>query len=378
MLIPRFWARAEGAATDREGRKLALRQWGWSQESVADALSLAGRRVAEVAARLTGGVTSHQYLYGSRQPLREEIVRYLGDDRERGYAVVTRNRYGALVLNTSRVPFIDVDVAAPPALEGLKRLFGRGPAVDPTLERIRDACGRHPRQAFRVYRTHSGYRVLATNTYLDPASDETQDFLRGFGADPDFAKLCRVQASFRARLTPKPWRCDVPAPPGQHPRDPATQQEFGAWLLKYETASRAHATCAFVEAIGSAPPDSDVRGIVDEHDRTRGRRRSSRWRRNREQGTGNREQGTTPDGRREPERALFAPALLESRVRTGWRVARAGARRARGCVYRADTRAPLRTVGCPVTGPAGCPFHSRFVAVGGPRVGVVSRRLQAE
>ena len=268
MLIPRFWARAEGAATDRDGRKLALKQWGWSQESIADALALAGRRVTEVAARLTAGVTSQQYLYGSRQPLREEIVRYLGDDQGRGYAVVTRNRYGALVLNTSRVPFIDVDVSAPPPLEGLKRLFGRGPAVDPTLERIREGCGRHPRQAFRVYRTHSGYRVLATNTYLDPASDETQDFLRGFGADPDFAKLCRVQASFRARLTPKPWRCDVPAPPGQHPRDPATQQEFGAWLLKYETASRAHATCAFVEAIGTAPPGSDVQGIVDEHDRT--------------------------------------------------------------------------------------------------------------
>ena len=27
MLIPRFWARADGAATDREGRRLALRLW---------------------------------------------------------------------------------------------------------------------------------------------------------------------------------------------------------------------------------------------------------------------------------------------------------------------------------------------------------------
>ena len=103
MLIPRFWARAEGAATDRDGRKLALRQWGWSQESVAEALALAGRRVAELAGRLSGGATSHQYLYGSRQPLREEILRYLGDEG-RGYAVITRNRYGALVLNTVTGP----------------------------------------------------------------------------------------------------------------------------------------------------------------------------------------------------------------------------------------------------------------------------------
>jgi hypothetical protein len=266
MLIPRFWAKAEGAATDHEGRKLALGQWGWSQESVSEALALAGRRVAGLAGRLSGGAATHQYLYGSRQPLREEIIRYLGDDG-RGYAIITRNRYGALVLNTAQVPFIDVDAVAPPVLEGLKRLFSRGPAVDPTLERIREACARHSRQAFRVYRTHSGYRVLATNTYLDPASDETQAFLAGFGADPDFANLCRVQASFRARLTPKPWRAGVPAPPGQHPRDPVSQQEFGTWMLRYEAACRTHATCRFVEAIGSAPPDADVRAIVDEHDR---------------------------------------------------------------------------------------------------------------
>ena len=96
---------------------------------------------------------------------------------------------------------------------------------------------------------------------------ETTGFLNGFAADPAFVTLCRLQASFRARLTPKPWRCDVPAPPGQHPRDPATQSEFAAWLLKYETASRAYATCAFVDAFGSAPPDADGRAIVDEHDR---------------------------------------------------------------------------------------------------------------
>jgi hypothetical protein len=266
MLIPRFWARAEGTAT-RDGQRLALRLWGWSQDSVAEAMALATRRVAEMSARFARAAPGDPYLYGSRQPLREEIVRYLGADG-RGQAAVTRNRYGALVLNTAQVPFIDVDTAAPTGLQGLKSLFGRARAVDPTLVRIREACGRHPRQAFRVYRTAAGYRVLATNTYLDPASEETTAFLNGFGADPAFVTLCRLQVSFRARLTPKPWRIGVPAPPGQHPRDPVAQSAFGAWLLKYETASRACATCAFVEAIGSAPPDADVRAIVDEHDRT--------------------------------------------------------------------------------------------------------------
>ena len=75
---------------------------------------VAGERVRGAGTRRTprrrarrpasGGATTHQYLYGSRQPLREEIIRYLGDDG-RGYAIITRNRYGALVLNTAQVPF---------------------------------------------------------------------------------------------------------------------------------------------------------------------------------------------------------------------------------------------------------------------------------
>jgi len=267
MLIPRFWARAEGAATDRDGRHLALRLWGWSQESAAEALELAKQRVAEVTSRLAGAGGTNAYLYGARQPLREEIVRYLVSEGA-GESVITRNRYGALVLNTARVPFIDVDAVAPSGLSGLKWLFGRGPAVDPTLERIREACGRHPHHAFRVYRTHAGYRVLVTNAVLDPASDEATGFLNGFDADPAFVMLCRQQRSFRARLTPKPWRIGVKAPPGQHPRDPAAQAAFGAWLLTYETASRAFATCQFVEATGPALPSAEARAVAEEHDRT--------------------------------------------------------------------------------------------------------------
>ncbi|MGD9904543.1 MAG: hypothetical protein AB7U83_13850 [Vicinamibacterales bacterium] len=267
MLIPRFWARAEGTATDPFGRQLLLRLWGWSQESAAEALVVARRRVAEVTARLAGGDGPDAYPYGTRQPLREEIVRYLVGDGP-GESIVTRNRYGALVLNTARVPFIDVDAVAPSGLAGLKRLFGRGPAVDPALERIRAACARHPRHAFRVYRTRSGFRVLVVNAELDPVSEEARAFLDGFGADPQFVRLCRVQQSFRARLSPKPWRIGVKAPPGQHPRDPVAQAAFGAWLLDYDAASRGYATCQFVETIGTAPPGGDARAIVDEHDRT--------------------------------------------------------------------------------------------------------------
>jgi len=265
MLIPRFWARTKGEATDPRGRRYALSIWGWSQEGVTDALSVAQRRLREVAGRLARGEPGDEYFYG-RQPLREEILRTLGEAGDGTGAVVTRNRYGAEVLNTARLPFVDIDAPPGRAASGLFALFKKD-RTDPVLARIREACARHGRSTFRVYKTGAGYRVLATDLSLDPKSQATQDFLASFGSDPAFMKLCRIQGSFRARLTPKPWRVDLPLPPNQYPRDePSERAEFDAWLKTYESASRGFATCKLLESIGSTRPSSQTRALVEGHD----------------------------------------------------------------------------------------------------------------
>jgi hypothetical protein len=264
MKIPRFWARAGGTATSPDGQPFRLSLWGWSQDSEAEARALAERRLADLAARIGRGDGLDAYAYGERA-LREERVRVLGD-ADNPDAIVTRNRYGALVLNAARVPFVDIDDGAPE-----KRgfgFFGRANS-DAGLDRIRDACRRHALQSFRVYRTRAGYRVLATDMTLTPSSQAAQSLLQGFGADPSFVQLCRLQESFRARLTPKPWRCGCPAPPSTFPRhDPAVQTAFAAWLGEYERRSAGHATCQFIEAIGAGRQTDEARAIVIEHDRT--------------------------------------------------------------------------------------------------------------
>ncbi len=267
MLIPRFWARTRGDATDPEGKKYALNVWGWSQEDVSDALSVAQRRLREVVGRLTRGELGDEYFYG-RQPLREEILRTMSGEAFEGEdVVVTRNRYGAEVLNTARLPFVDVDAAPGGASSGFFGLFKKD-KTDPALTRIREACARQGRCTFRVYKTSAGYRVLAADLSLDPKSQATQDFLGSFASDPAFMKLCRIQGSFRARLTPKPWRIDLPLPPNQHPRDdPSARAEFEAWLSKYESACREFATCRFLESIGPTRPSSRSRALIEEHDR---------------------------------------------------------------------------------------------------------------
>lgn len=267
MLIPRFWARTKGDATDPSGKKYALNVWGWSQEGVTDALGVAQRRLREVVGRLARGESGDEYFYG-RQPLREEILRSLGEPGEATEGLVTRNRYGAEVLNTARLPFVDVD--SPPGGASSGGFFGffKKDKTDPTLVRIREACARQSRSTFRVYRTCAGYRVLATDATMDPKSQATQDFLASFGSDPAFMKLCKIQGSFRARLTPKPWRMDLPLPPNQYPRgERSAQAEFEEWLKKYEQASSSFATCKFVESIGSTRPSMESRAVVEEHDR---------------------------------------------------------------------------------------------------------------
>ncbi len=265
MLIPPYWSKATGSAQDPAGRRYALRVWGWSAKDVAEAASLARQRLAEACARVAAGALRDQAYFYGKAPLREEIVREVGEQ-----GIVTRNRYGALVLNTARVPFIDVDAPSSGRRSGgLLGLFGARRA-DPgaaVLERVRAACRRSPGRSFRVYRTAAGFRLLVTDLLLDPASAQAQTLLGEFGADPFFVKLCRLQGSFRARLTPKPWRCGCDLPPSSFPREGPAQPAFEKWLRSYEAAARSKATCELVETHGPGRTLPEAAQIVAEHDR---------------------------------------------------------------------------------------------------------------
>lgn len=265
MLIPRHWAKAAGSADDPSGKRFAFQIWGWSDTDLAEAAALARRRLGEAVARVArGGLSDQAYFYG-KAPLREEIIRDGASDA----AIVTRNRYGALVLNTARVPFIDVDLPSGGGGGLLKSLFG-GPktsAGEITLGKVREACARHSRTTFRIYRTAAGFRILATDLLIRPESQQAADLLTDFGADPFFVKLCKLQSSFRARLTPKPWRCECPLPPGAHPRtDPETQRKFAEWRARYEEKSRHFAVCEFVETRGPGRTIEEIGPMVEDHD----------------------------------------------------------------------------------------------------------------
>ncbi len=67
----------------------------------------------------------------------------------------------------------------------------------------------HPDWGWRIYRTKAGFRLLATHRPVFPSEPLAEEAFQEFKADILYRKLCVNQKCFRARLTPKSWRCGV-------------------------------------------------------------------------------------------------------------------------------------------------------------------------
>ena len=264
MKIPRYWARVESA----EPVAHHLAAWGWSDHSRSEAEGHARQRLAALEERLrTTGERPTKYAYG-RHPLREEIIEQIHGPRDELDAVVTRNSYGCLVVNVAHALFVDIDLRHPTFTERLAAWFGsRRDLAAERLAELRRALQTSPDVSFRIYRTAAGFRVLATNPLFTPGSPDAEALMQLAGADPAFLQLCKLQESFRARLTPKPWRCNLPSPPGQFPREhPDDRAAFAAWLEGYNRVAAAKATCHFLEAIGPGSVHPSAASILRLHD----------------------------------------------------------------------------------------------------------------
>ncbi len=262
MNFPKFWAKASNEA---------LTCWRWSNASLHEAQQLADQALQQLADRVrVSGWPTQRYGYSDR-PLREPVLQELTD------AVVTRNAYGCHVLNTTRALFVDIDLPEPkPASGGLfKKLFGkpeRGNEPSPeaaALARIETWTRSKPGWGWRIYRTRAGLRLLATHALFEPDATETDVVFEELGSDPLYRRLCRAQKSFRARLTPKPWRCGLRPPDVRWPwTDAKAEAKFASWEKRYQDASRNNATCALVKALGNAQIHPSIAPLVTLHDNT--------------------------------------------------------------------------------------------------------------
>ena len=269
MKIPKYWAQGVQTALDPDGKQFRFSCWQWSDVSVAEARQRADSRALGLVQRLANGEQLDHYGYADR-PLREEVRQSVTNRQGKEVAVVTRNAYGALVLNAAQAMFIDIDFSDKPAGGGLKRLFGGPPALDPVtqqVQRVEAWAAQHPDLGLNIYRTFGGLRCLVINWPFDPSRPEALGILQDLKSDPLYIRLCQAQECFRARLTPKPWRCGIS---GRPPRYPFQSSELEAqardWEQQYDAVASAFTVCRLLKQVGPADVHPDVEPVLRLHD----------------------------------------------------------------------------------------------------------------
>ncbi len=289
MHIPKYWAKAEIKVRPGNRQPFASFCWGWSDHSAEEARQVAAQRAALMTERLTRdasfGRNAHDYYADA--PLHEEIIQNIKGSEGQSIALVTRNSYGALVLNAAQAMFIDIDFPAKTAssnshggfgglmqtlismVSGRKANGGNHLSLEEeALANLRRIAAARPDMALRVYRTHSGLRALVTNRIFDPKDGGIEGMLRSFGSDPLYIKLCTQQECFRARLTPKPWRMGIWKTPANFPREgKEADLAFKEWETKYNAKAAGFSTCRFVETLGPVEAiHQDIHAVLNLHD----------------------------------------------------------------------------------------------------------------
>lgn len=268
MRFAKYWIR--DSAPEAGGAFLA---WGWSNTSADEARAMAIQRSRSIRQWFDNDQLRRYPYAEADRPLREEVLEtMLSPESGRPEAILTRNSYGVTVLNASRVLFADLDVEpnATPPTEGLwSRLFGSprtAPAKDP-VQQVGLFAKAHPNIGIRLYQTFAGYRAVLLNAVYDPMESPARQILAELDSDPLYIRLCQSQQCFRARLTPKPWRCGIPAPTISYPYAAADARTMQVWLSQYGQRAAAFTTCRITGHFGPQDLHPEVARILTVHDR---------------------------------------------------------------------------------------------------------------
>ena len=267
----RYWAKANQTVIDDRGISHGRTAFGHSNQSMELAIADAEKRAKVLALAARDGELPRADQYYPVGPQREEIIESFDDDHG-PHAILTRNNYGCIVLNTRELFFADIDVPEPTWMQKLMQRFRkRKPAeLERLIETLKRLVAEDQRLGFRLYRTRQGYRVMLTSRPLplgDPLSDQLMDRLN---ADPLYRRLCRFQECYRARLTPKPWRINaLRAPRGSRGfpfESKETEAAYRAWESAYHQAAGKFSVCELIGEFGSDSVDDSLAPVRKLHD----------------------------------------------------------------------------------------------------------------
>ncbi len=257
MKIYKHWT-VEKQTIFIDGRKGEITCYGGSNVSVEDARRAALEKAEKIQRKIAG---EKQLFEDYEVEIREEILQSIDD-----HAVITRNRYGAQVLNVEKTMILDID--KPKETGGLGGLFKKMKDKRSRKAEIFDmvknlAAAKYSQYGFRMYETYQGARVIVLGRDFDPRDSQTKMMMDEFNCDPLYTMLCVKQNCYRARLTPKPSRMRLRGYKVKYPRE-GNESEFQSWLSEYERLSRNFSVCKFVEQVGASHSLPEVVQLHDE------------------------------------------------------------------------------------------------------------------
>jgi hypothetical protein len=258
MKIYKYWV-TEKQNILIDGAEQTITCYGGSNVSTEDARVRAKEKAEKVKRKIKG----EKHLFDEYEvEIREEILQIIDD-----HSAITRNRYGAQVLNTENLMILDIDKpkSMGGGLAGLFRKKDTRPPKEQIFDAVRQlaATPKYKEYGFRMYETYQGARVIVSGRDFDPRTAETKRLMDEFNSDPLYITLCVKQGCFRARLTPKPYRMKMRRFKVPFPRDDE-DPELQQWLADYERESRSYNVCRFIEQVGARHPVSDVVRLHDE------------------------------------------------------------------------------------------------------------------
>ncbi|PKL41707.1 MAG: hypothetical protein CVV41_17380 [Candidatus Riflebacteria bacterium HGW-Riflebacteria-1] len=252
----RYW-RAGEFQIIIDGQPVTITCSAGSNESPTVAENLCAAKAERVQLIIDGAIERES---NYEKPVREEITHEIDE-----YNIVTRNRYGALVLNSSSVSIFDID--------DYKRSFweaiGFGAKKDKKtaiVEHLRGIFAKHRQRdtSWRIYETCKGIRMIMVGQYLSPSSQSFEQFSREINADPLYTMLCARQSCYRARLTPKPHRLHIDRLKFTCPLPDDVEGKYDEWLANYQDQSKNYTVCRLLEVLGTRISEDP---IIDFHDR---------------------------------------------------------------------------------------------------------------
>ena len=240
MFVRRHWAKIEEKLWI-DGEELKISCYGGSNESLADAEDEARKKVKLIESKIKGDYSPlENYVVEIREELVEEI-----DERN----IVTRNRYGVLVLNSEDHIFLDLDEPKYGFFDIFKSYSLKMKKEKIRQQAIKVADSQYKDLSFRIYETRRGYRVVAIGKNIAANSELAKSLYKKFNCDPVYSKLCEKQECYRARLTPKPSNMKYKGFRNKYPRTEGEQNAFDEWLEGYKEKSKNYAVCKVIDSI---------------------------------------------------------------------------------------------------------------------------------